>query len=590
MILNALDSLYDRLRDDPSYLVPRRGHSRQKITFKIVLTPSGEVLDIQDVRQPHGRAPRPLQIEVPGETKSSGKGINPGFLWDNAKYLLGYEPTPDAAGKTARKFEAFRSKHLALDGEICSEAFSAVCQFLRDWTPSRCANYPVLDKSTATRFGVFQIQASRYVHEDPAVQDWWEEHGVGEASGIAGQCLVTGLAAPIARLHGKIRGVVGAQGAGATIVGFNEGAYLSYGKKRSFNAPVSEAAAFRYVAALNALLDGPRRGKHTLRIGNATVAFWTDRATVTEDIFAAYATGLGPAGGDPAQDEGLRQKLEAFLRALREGREAYGRLEEDPEATNFFLLGLSPNAGRIAVRFFHRGSLAELLENLRSHHRDIAIERRWAKDSEFPPIWSLVRQTAREAKDIPPTLEGPILESVISGAPYPHHLFGAVLRRIRVDRDRKGDYLRACVLKGYLNRNCREGISMSLDTQRIDPSYRLGRLFAALEKTQEDALGRNLNTTIRDSFYGAASSTPRTVFPRLMRTYQYHLAKLEGGRKVNREKLIQSIVEPLRDFPAHLDLAGQGLFAIGYYHQRQAFYTKREGPELGAREGEESTA
>lgn len=589
MILNALDALYDRLKADASYLVPRPAHSRQKITFKIVLTPSGELLDIQDVRQRAGRALRPLQMEVPGETKPSGTGINPGFLWDNVRYLLGHESTPDASGRTTSCFEAFRDRHLALEPEIRSDAFSAVCRFLRSWHPTRCAEFPVLEEAASSGFGVFQIQATNnYVHEDDVVQHWWEKHGVGDLSGVEAQCLVTGSRAPIARLHGKIRGVAGAQSAGATIVGFNEDAYLSYGKEQSFNAPVSEAVAFRYVAALNALLDGPRRDKHRLGVGQATVAFWTERPTATEDVFAAYATGIPVREEAAAQDEGLRQKLEAFLRALREGREAYGRLEEEPEGTNFFLLGLSPNAARIAVRFFHRGSLAELLESLRRHHHDIAIERQWPKDPEFPSIWSLLRQTARETKDIPPTLEGPILESIVAGASYPHHLYAAVLRRIHADRS--VDYLRACVIKGYLNRNRKEGVKMSLDTERIDPSYRLGRLFAALEKTQTDALGSNLNTTIRDAFYGAASATPRAVFPRLMRTYQHHLARLEGGRKVNREKLVQSIVEPLREFPANLDLAGQGLFAIGYYHQRQALYTRRERPEEGAREGEEDTA
>ncbi len=589
MILSALDALYDRLNEDASYLLPRPGHSRQKVTFKVVLTPGGELFEIQDLRRQVGRSMRPLQLEVPGETKPSGTGINPGFLWDNSRYLLGYEPTPDASGRPRTCFEAFRDRHLALEPDIESEAFSAVCRFLRGWDPGRCADHPVLEEATATGFGVFQIQAtSGYLHEDDAVQRWWAEHGVPDGSDAEAQCLVTGSVAPIARLHGKIRGVVGAQGAGATIVGFNEDAYLSYGKEQSFNAPVSEEAAFRYVAALNALLDGPRREKHALRVGQATIAFWTERPTATEDIFAAYASGIQPAGDGSPQDENVRQKLEMFLRALREGRSAYRDLEPDPEETGFYLLGLSPNAARISIRSFHRGSVAELLDNLRSHHQAIAIERRWVQEPEFPSIWSLVRQAAREGKDVPPTLEGPLLTSVVSGASYPHHLYAAVLRRILADRS--VGYLRACVIKGYLNRNRKENVSMSLDTERIDPAYRLGRLFAALEKTQADALGGNLNTTIRDSFYGAASATPRSVFPRLMRTYQHHLAKLEGGRKVNREKLVQGIVEPLRDFPAHLDLAGQGLFAIGYYHQRQAFYTKKEGPEKGAREQEESKA
>lgn len=208
----------------------------------------------------------------------------------------------------------------------------------------------------------------------------------------------------------------------------------------------------------------------------------------------------------------------------------------------------------------------------------MTVERQFGTDTkipdpEFPPTWMLLRQTARDADGIPPILAGPLMRAILSGSRYPDGLYSAVIRRIHADRDI--NYLRSCIIKGYLNRNHRREISMSLDTQRSDPAYRLGRLFAALEKTQGDALG-NLNASIRDRFYSAASSTPRSVFPRLLRTYQHHLGKLEGGRKVFREKLVQEIVGPLVHFPAHLNLADQGLFAIGYYHQMQNFYQKKE--------------
>lgn len=218
-------------------------------------------------------------------------------------------------------------------------------------------------------------------------------------------------------------------------------------------------------------------------------------------------------------DEGRRQRVEAFLRALRQGREAYGELEDDPDRTPFFLLGLSPNSSRIAVRFFHRASLAELLENLRRHHRDIglvpnpAVGKRPA-DPDFPAAWRLLRQTARESKDIPPILTAPLLRSIITGARYPDGLYRAALRRVHADR--RIDYLRCCVVKGYLNRNLNQEVSMSLDVNRPDPGYRLGRLFAPLEKTRKDALGESLNKTIRDSFYSSASATPGSVFPRLL--------------------------------------------------------------------------
>jgi CRISPR-associated protein Csd1 len=585
MILQSLCQLYERLSDEPDYKISCRGYSLQKIAFKVVLTPEGKLFDIQDARVRTDKGLRSQQIEVPGGAKSSGSGLNPCFLWDNTGYMLGYRIDDSDPTRTAKTFKAFREKHLALESDIGSGAFCAVCRFLEGWDPGRAADHPILAEIT-TGFGVFQILGeTSYVHGDPVVRAWWERcHTDGEAGEI-GQCLLTGKIAPIARLHEpKIKGVAGGK-AEALLVSFNENAYDSYGKDQSHNAPVSEAAAFRYATALNALLDGPMRDKHRLQIGDATVAFWTDRPTPTEDIFAQFATkGSALLETEDHQDEALRQKLEAFLKALRRGREAYAEIENDPDRTSFFILGLSPNAARISVRFFHRATLSELLANLRRHFDDIRIAPQPAKgkrpaDPEFPPASLLLDQTCPlkkgkpDREKIPPILAGPLLRAIVTGARYPAALHSAVIRRIHADH--QVNYARVCVMKGFLTRNLRREVSMSLDTKRADPAYRLGRLFAALEKTQRDAL-ENLNVTIRDRFYGSASATPRAVFPRLLRTYQHHLAKLEGGRKVNREKLVQEIIESLNDFPAHLNLAGQGLFALGYYHQTQDFYTSKQ--------------
>ncbi len=580
MILHSLNALYHRLAEDPRYEVAPPGYSLQKITFKVVLNPDGQLFDMQDARQLHEGRLRPRQVLVPGTTKPSGSGINPCFLWDNSGYLLGFKPEDPKPERTLETFRAFRSRHLESEAAIRSEAFSTVCRFLERWDPDRAQHHPVLSDAAVTGFGVFQILGrSSFVHEDPEVDNWWRDQvGAAEPTPV-GQCLVTGAVAPLARIHEKVRGVAGAQGSGGALVGFNEDAYESHGKTQSYNAPVSEEVAFRYVTALNALLDGPMREKHRVGIGDMTVAFWTDRPTLTEDIFAEFASrGSHILETVGAQDEGRRQQIERFLNALRSGGEAFRDLEEEPEGTGFFLLGLSPNSARIAVRFFERGSLSHLFDNLRRHHQDIglappAASGRRRPDPEFPPAGSLLAQTAREPKDIPPVLAGPLMRAVVGGRQYPAGLYTAVLRRVRADR--RIDYLRSCVLKGYLNRNLNMEVSMTLDPERLDPSYRLGRLFAALEKTQKDALGEGLNKTIRDAFYSSASATPGSVFPRLLRTYQHHLAKLEGGRRINRERLVQAILDPLTAFPAHLSLAEQGLFAIGYYHQTSDFYTKR---------------
>jgi len=578
MILHSLHDLYTRLAEDPSYGVAPAGYSLQKITFKVVLTPDGEFLSIEDTRTQEGNRWKPRQLIVPGNNKPPGSGINPCFLWDNSQYMLGFKVEDPKPERTIEAFSAFKARHLEAETAIGDIHFSAVCHFLASWEPSDAEGLSVLEDAATTGFGVFQIAGkTRLVHESPAVRAWWAGRETDDAERM-GQCLITGKEAPLARIHHKIRGVIGGQGSGGTIVGFNDNAYESYGQSQSYNAPVSKDAAFRYVGACNALLDGPQKKKHSTRLGDTTILFWTDEPSGAEDFFAQFAAqgSLLKTTASP-QDSEVRERLGAFLEALRRGKEAYGGLDTDPARSSYYLLGLSPNSARISVRFFHRGTVASLLNHLRSHHEAIRLVRRpskgkWQEDPEFPSLQQLLDQSARETKHIPPLLAAPLLGAIVSGTPYPLGLYTSVLRRVRAEQS--VDYLKCCLIKGYLNRNLNLGVSMGLDTERGDVGYRLGRLFAALEKTQRDALGANLNTTIRDSFYSSASATPRSVFPRLLRTYQHHLAKLQGGLRVNRERLVQEILGPLTGFPAHLNLEGQGVFAIGYYHQTDAFYRK----------------
>jgi CRISPR-associated protein Csd1 len=584
MIFQALNDLYDRLRNDPSYGVAPAGRSLQKISFKVVLRPDGSLLEIADAREDVDGRLRPAQKEVLGSTKSPGSGLNPCFLWDNTQYMLGIKVDDSNPDRTRLAFEEFRRAHLGAENEIDVPAFRAVCRFLEGWDPDGNRDHPVLLEAGATGYGLFQLVGeTRYVHEIPEIQTWWDARPT-EKNPVRAQCLVTGEIYSIARTHEKIKGVVGGQGAGGTIAGFNDAAYESYGFSQSYNAPVAESVAFRYVTALNALLDGPRKDRHRILLGDMTMAFWTEEPSPIEDFFAQFLTdGEAPAvnPAEAAQDEGLRTRLKALLEALRRGRADPSALGMDPERTHYHVLALSPNAGRISVRFHHRGTLDELLHQLSAHYHDLALVRRpptgkWRGDPEFPVFRDLLDQTARVRRDVPPLLAAPLMKAAIQGTPYPAGLYHAVLRRIAADRE--VTYLRACVLKGFLNRNLNQGLPMALDTTRTDPPYRLGRLFAALEKTQQDALGHNLNKTIRDTYYGSASATPRSVFPRLLRTYQHHLGKVEGGFRIHRERLIQEILSPLTGFPAHLDLAGQGLFAIGYYHQKDAFYQKSDEP------------
>jgi CRISPR-associated protein Csd1 len=326
-------------------------------------------------------------------------------------------------------------------------------------------------------------------------------------------------------------------------------------------------------------------------IGDTKTLFWTEKKTNTESLFAKILN--GGISEEPetttTEDQAQHREIQALLTMLRRGGGAsLTKLKDNPD-TKFYILGLAKmNKSRVAVRFWHVSTIGQMLENLQDHYQNLALTRK--KDShpfwepEFPSAQRILEETARnrDRKAIAPLLGGQLMQSIIHRSPYPLTLFQGILNRLKVvEKDQQGKtiervpYLKAAILKAILIRNFNQTIEMSLNTERTEPAYLLGRLFAALEKTQEDALGK-INAGIRERFYSSASATPGSVFPRILRTYQHHLSKLEGGMKTNRERLVQAIHAPLNAYPAYLTLEQQGMFAIGYYHQRQDFYTKKE--------------
>lgn len=583
MILQALHDLYPRLANDPAYEIAPPGFSPQKISFKIVLNDDGSLHAIEDARQPDKKGKlQNVIMQVCGGAKPPGAGINPCFLWDNQTYLLGRRPDDKKPGFGQDRFEAFRDLHLAAEKSIALPAFSVICRFLENWNPADLEQHPILNE-VGTGFGVFELRSGKTpIHDDPKIKEWWLKTQANSAEvGVEGVCLISGETTSIARLHPKIKSVTGAQSAGASLVSFNDDAYESYGKDQGANSPVGEDAAFRYGSVLNSLLTGPQSSKHRLRIGDTTTVFWTEKPTIIEDLFTDLLSTGSSALDDDSFDPGRIDQLKRLLKAVRSG-ERYTDLGEDSE-TPFYLLGLAPNAARLSVRFFLRSTTAELLAKLHLHHEHLSMQREFTEkkgkrfpDPEFPAIWQILVQTARVSDEVSPLLAGALTRSITEGSNYPETLLTSIIRRIHADRDI--NYLRAATIKAVLTRNHHKTIPIMLDTEHPDPAYRLGCLFAALEKTQEDALG-SLNAGLRDRFYGAASATPASVFPRLLRTYQHHLAKLNPGAKVNREKVIQDILAPITDFPSQFNLKKQGLFAIGYYHQRRDFFTKKEQPE-----------
>lgn len=595
MILQALYALYQRLEKDPDYRMPPVGYSQQKIAFAVVLNPDGQLHDLTAL--PDNVTDR-IKV-VPGGDKPTGKVTETSvhekvcFLRNDMAFLLGatIEEKNGPLVPAITEHEAFKKFHLSLEGDIDDPAYKTLCAFLRTWNPREALNHP--DWSAfAEGQGVFQIIGeTQYLHDKQAMRAWWDMHRPKDKP-VLGQCLVTGGEnQPISRLHEpKIKNVRAAQSAGAPIVSFDKdsNAYSSYGRDGSqgFNAPVSEEAAFKYATALNALTAGPMSHRHRFQLGDATTVFWTEAPSKAENFLAAFFQQGGFEEKKEAQDVATLDKVGIFLNALRKGREAYGELAEDPDHARFFILGLTGQAkGRIGIRFFHQDSLANLLDNLRKHYRDMELvrwtgydkENRWPAP-EFPELWRMLDETCprrnrkADRDQIPPILAAPLLRSVMTGQRYPDGLFEAVMRRIHADR--QPNYVRCCIIKGYLTRNLGKEMDMSLNTERKDPAYLAGRLFAVLETTQYDALGE-VGASIRDRYYGAASTTPQVVFPRLLRLYQHHLPKAKTPGRY--DGIVRDIHHALNDiFPAHLNLADQGLFALGYYHQMKALWTAKE--------------
>jgi CRISPR-associated protein Csd1 len=618
MILQRLAEHYDRIKTK----LPQPGYSLQKISFCIVLNSDGSLNQFKDERKTSGSKSIGREMIVPGQGKPPGQGLNPCLLWDNAAYMLGWsaDPDPDKTARAALAFEAFRKKHLGLEGRIENPSFKTICTFLRDWSPEKARKHGDELSKIATHFGIFKIAGElRYVHEAVSVPDESDEQATAsQTSATHAMCLVSGAIDEIARLHEpKIKGVGGAQSSGALLVSFNASAYESYGKSQSYNAPVGATTAFKYTNALNYLLGQRDR---RVSLGDSTVVFWADHSnTALEDaISEMFSEPLPDEGPIIEEDQERVRQARLLLTQLRDG--AAQLLEKSDESkdgqpTKFFILGLSPNASRISMRLWVEADAAEIKDRLSKHLRDIALD--GDRDDRLLTLRRIVAAAGRwdekkskfDTDNVSPQLAGDLARSVLTGAAYPQSLLATMIRRIHSDGEVA--YARVATIKACLNRNSRLRdnpleVSRMLDKNNDDAAYCCGRAFALLEKVQKDSRKKWRNSaeeqedqsskagnpreddgpTIKDHYFSSASTTPSLVFPRLFRLYQHHLAKLKqlnAGLSVSREQELGEIMNKLSNaFPRLLSLDDQGKFVIGYFHQRQDLYTSKKDKEEGA--------
>ncbi len=568
MIFQSLISLYDRLERqhgvfDKKVPLPPYGFSIEDIGFAVTIDKEGRIIgEPEDLRiKVKANSYDFRQSVVPYSNKvcvrsSSGAAKTPNFMVDKVDYLFGMS----GKSKKAVHHSSFIKQVDEVCGKSQDDGVLAVRAFFSKWKPED----PVELRYWKEMCGIhgkwiaFRLQGDReFVHERAEVRRLWSDF-VKQEEFTRGISFVDGKTHDLQLQYAQFK-----FGSGASLVSFNEVAYESYGKKKGKNAPISVEAEFKSSAALKQLL---RSRTQRIRIGDATTVFWAERASPVE-------TFLGLVLNPSFKDQEAMVPVGTFLKSIRQGV-LPSDLEKDRDI-RFYILGLSLNKARLALRFWHVCSVGELMDRFRDHFNNLEMERS-DRDIPFPGIWHLLKETARETKDISPVLTGTLTRSILTGSRYPQNLFQGVIGRIRADH--RINYLRAAILKAVLQRNYNKEVPMSLDTERREVSYLLGRLFAVLEKAQLDALGK-VNSTIKDRFFSAASATPASVFPRLLRLSQHHIEKAEYGYVSDRR--ISEIMEHVDLFPAHMNLQDQGLFAIAYYQQKNALYRKKETKSEG---------
>ncbi len=573
VILQALCEYYQRKAADPESGIAPEGSEWKALPFIIVIDADGGFVTIEDTREGEGKSRRARLFLVPCAEKRT-VGVKANLLWDNVEYALGANPR--GRSDVAMRHQSFLQRLQAqLPERSADHVVHALLTFLEGKPLDRIEESPSVtstwNEALETNANVtFRIDGS----VDSTLCETFRRRILPRAGGTtSGElCLASGAAGPIARIHPAIKGVRDAQPSGASLVSFNLAAFESFGRTQNFNAPISELATFAYTTALNCLLS--KDSKNRVQVGDATTVFWSDRVSTLENQFAALFT-MAPKD-DPDRDILAVQSL---YKSLDTG----ASIAESQ--TRFYVLGLAPNAARIAVRFWHHGTIAEFSQRIRQHFDDLDIARDPKDTGRLALFWLLVEIAPQgKVENVPPNLAGDLVRSVLTGTPYPVTLLQQTIRRIRAERE--VTRTKAAILKAMLNRDSRihsrqqMEITVALDPTNVNPGYRLGRLFAVLEKIQEDAQP-GINATIRDRFYGAASSSPVTVFPQLLKLKNHHLAKLEhpAFRAAHEKRLTEIIGGLSADMPAHLAMEDQARFAIGYYHQRQALFTKSTSAE-----------
>ena len=617
MILDALVRYYQAVD------LPHPGWSKVKVSYGLKLNEEGEIIGITTYLEwgEKGKKPLPEVKTLPEPVKRSS-GVNPNFLCDNASYLL----VVDQKGKPERAkkcFEAAKTLHQKILAGVDSPAAKAVLAYFEHWNPDTALSHPEIVKNPDLTAGgnlIFLFGDDLFspknneVQKDPAIRQAWEEYSGQDRDGSGVFCPVLERKAPVARLHPSIKGVRGAQSSGASLISYNADAFCSYGKEQGENAGISQQAAFAYTTALNYLLSehpshlwntatqekvDPQKSRfrYASQLGDTTVVYWAE-------------------GGSPAYQELFRTEMDVDTQSIADAKvEIKGVLDHLTHGktvdiqgfklnpgVQFYILGISPNAARLSVRFFLQDNFGVFLQRIQEHQQRLEIVKPAKDPRDNLSFWQLLQETVNpngKDKNPSPLLSGALARSVLAGLPYPAALLEGVFVRIRAER--KITRGKAAILKAYYLKNPNTGCPKEVltvtnpinsivqtpnDTEHEKSATKpfiLGSLFSIFELIQRDAIP-DLNSTIRDKYFTSAAATPAVIFPILIKLAINHLEIIKKNDRANHThnypyfdheiaKRLGAISEP---FPARLTLPEQASFYLGYYHQVQDNFTSKK--------------
>lgn len=588
MILQALEECYDIMQEDSEFDVPPFGYSKIMCSFALVINKEGDLKSVYDLRE--GKKGE-LRI-VPLQPGRSGKNPPPYMLCDNNKYLLGYEYEKKSKNivSYSERFENSYNAHTDLLEGLEDKGAVAVLKYFKKTSQGEKWEIDPENDVYKGNFLIFKLEDEEgYIHERPAIKQQWEKYLTKqnkEAKDIVmGQCLITGEEnVQLARIHTSTKGVMGSNATGGTVVGFNLDSALSYGKKQSYNAPVSEVTMFKYTTALNALLSN---NNNRLIIGDTTCAFWTEKEVSGNYTKVLMSFFSGETVEDDRQiklDTHDAKQTKDILTRILFGMDVTSKMTEYDKNTKVYILGLAPNNARLSIRYWYTDTFGHFVEKIRQHYEDMEI----AKSKQSKEIIStrdIIKTMAVGGKteNIPKTMENSLFTAITSNKNYPQGVYINILIRIRAEAgdDWCINHTRAAFIKAYLKRKARNEqlyekereLTVALNENSKSTAYQLGRLFAIVEKLQQDAGNKGL----RERYFASASTNPNVVFPAILKLSQSHIAKVsknQGGNYMDR--LCGEILYKIDEFPASLNLDDQGMFILGYYHQRQYIYTKKE--------------